>query len=374
MPRNGSGIYSLPSGNPVTSGTAISSTVQNNTTSDIATALTGSLASDGQTVPTANLPMGGFKHTNAADGSNLADYATIKQAQNSFGMQLTGVSGSNIITGTATPSPAAYVAGQRFSFVAFSANVGAATLNVSGLGAKAITKNGSTALAANDILTGALIEVEYDGTRFQIINPATLSPSGGTVSGAVTLSSTLNVSGATTLATTLAVTGVATFTAAPVGPTQTGTDNSTKLATTAHVLQRLQVAPAFRASQSVSQSLTSATPTKIVFPVEEFDTNNNFASSTFTPTVAGYYQINWLVSVSGTGITNGYSAMYFNGVESERGDQFVGSASITTLASRGSLVVFMNGSTDYIEIYANYTGSSLLAGYNRFSGCLLRPS
>jgi hypothetical protein len=58
MPRDGSGNYSLPAGNPVVTGTAISSTVQNNTTSDIASALTQSLSRDGQTAMTGTLNMG----------------------------------------------------------------------------------------------------------------------------------------------------------------------------------------------------------------------------------------------------------------------------------------------------------------------------
>ena len=49
MSRNGSGTYSLPSGNPVVSGTTITSAWANTTLSDMASALTGSLASDGQT-------------------------------------------------------------------------------------------------------------------------------------------------------------------------------------------------------------------------------------------------------------------------------------------------------------------------------------
>jgi len=63
MSRNGSGTYTLPAGNPVVTGTTISSTWANNTLSDIATALTQSLAKDGQTTPTANIPMGSFKLT-----------------------------------------------------------------------------------------------------------------------------------------------------------------------------------------------------------------------------------------------------------------------------------------------------------------------
>jgi hypothetical protein len=79
MARNGSGTYSLPAGNPVTGGTTISSTWANNTLSDIGTALTGSLAKDGQTVPTNNLPMGGFKFTGLAAGSSNGESVRFEQ-------------------------------------------------------------------------------------------------------------------------------------------------------------------------------------------------------------------------------------------------------------------------------------------------------
>lgn len=79
MARNGSGTYSLPAGNPVVTGTAISSTVQNNTMSDIATALTQSLSQDGQTPVTANLPMGGFKLTGLAAGTTAGDSVRYEQ-------------------------------------------------------------------------------------------------------------------------------------------------------------------------------------------------------------------------------------------------------------------------------------------------------
>lgn len=94
MPRNGSGTYTLPAGNPVVTGTIISSTTQNTTMSDVATALTNSIAKDGQTVPTANLPMGGFKHTGAADATATGQYLTYGQDN--------GVLGDTTIAGTLT--------------------------------------------------------------------------------------------------------------------------------------------------------------------------------------------------------------------------------------------------------------------------------
>jgi len=79
MSRNGSGTYSLPAGNPVVTSTTISSTWANNTLTDIATALTGSLAADGQTTATGNLKMGANRITGLADGIADTDAATVGQ-------------------------------------------------------------------------------------------------------------------------------------------------------------------------------------------------------------------------------------------------------------------------------------------------------
>ena len=79
MSRNGSGTYTLPAGNPVVTGTTISSTWSNNTLTDIATALTGSLASDGQTTATGNLKLGANRITGMADGVASTDAATVSQ-------------------------------------------------------------------------------------------------------------------------------------------------------------------------------------------------------------------------------------------------------------------------------------------------------
>jgi hypothetical protein len=83
MSRNGSGTYSLPAGNPVVTGTTISSTWANNTLTDIATALTGSLAADGQTTATGNLKMGNNRITGLADGIAATDAATVSQLPSS---------------------------------------------------------------------------------------------------------------------------------------------------------------------------------------------------------------------------------------------------------------------------------------------------
>jgi len=184
MSRDGSGNFNLIAGNPVTTGTTIASTWANDTLSDIATALTNSIAKNGETIPTGNLPMGGFKHTNVANASARTDYAAYGQVQDSGSQYLTGVAGADTITASVT-GLAAYATGQTFRFVSVGANTTAVTLNINALGAKSITKAGTTALAAGDIPSGAVVEVVYDGTQFQMLGLA--STGSPTFTGTVTI-------------------------------------------------------------------------------------------------------------------------------------------------------------------------------------------
>lgn len=143
--------------------------------------------------------------------------------------------------------------------------------------------------------------------------------------------------------------------------------------------------PAFSAFNSVNQTVNHNTVTKVSFNTEEFDTNNNFASSTFTPTVAGYYQINIKVPFAGTASRNYYfsSLLYKNGSNIS-----VANASIFALGSAGefsieqSKLVYMNGTTDYLEVYVyhvDYTTSASVSvlgnsTYASFSGTLVRAA
>lgn len=70
---------------------------------------------------------------------------------------------------TLDPEATAYVAGMVVRFKANTANTGAATLNVNGLGAKTIKKRVNVDLSDNDIKAGQIVEVIYDGTNFQLI-------------------------------------------------------------------------------------------------------------------------------------------------------------------------------------------------------------
>lgn len=175
MAYNGSGAFSIDTtGNPVQTGTTIDPTVHNTTLTEIATGLSTAICKDGQTTILANLPMNSKKLTGMADGSARSDSATIGNIVDGTGVYVATVGGTaNVITLTPSPSITAYAAGQTFRFIASGANTTNVTVNISGLGAKAITKNGTTALAAGDIPSGMMVGITYDGTRFILESPST---------------------------------------------------------------------------------------------------------------------------------------------------------------------------------------------------------
>jgi hypothetical protein len=153
----------------------------------------------------------------------------------------------------------------------------------------------------------------------------------GSTSGSVTLSSPA-VSGTTTL--TL--------------PVQTGTV--------------MVNGPAFSAYGSALQSIPTTTYTKIAYNTEEFDTNSNYDSTTnyrFTPTVAGYYQVNATVSCA-PAVALLYIAIYKNGVAFKTTGFTLNSTS-TSLLLNTALINF-NGSTDYVEIYVYQTTTAINCG------------
>ena len=69
---------------------------------------------------------------------------------------------------TLTPAPEAYAEGQSFVFKANTANTGASSLNVNGLGAKTLKKLTDQDTETGDIESGQIITVIHDGTNFQM--------------------------------------------------------------------------------------------------------------------------------------------------------------------------------------------------------------
>jgi hypothetical protein len=198
MSFNGSGSFLInTAGQPVVSGTVISSTAFNALTADLATGLSTCITKDGQTTVTANIPMANYKFTGLGVGSGAADSANLSQVQSTVVKLLASVSGTDTITAVGSPTVAAYAAGQMFYFVAAGDNTGAVTINIDSLGAKAVTRDGSVALAAGDIKSGEVVVVVYDGTRFQVVSQ--LNSSGDARFANVSIASALNVGGVATV-------------------------------------------------------------------------------------------------------------------------------------------------------------------------------
>ena len=168
---NGSGTFVISAvGLPYAAGTVINQTVANQLNTDLAAGLSACITKDGQTTVTADIPMNSHKLTGLGGATASTDAVNMSQLQSGASLLLSGVSGTDTITGSLTPALGAYVAGGTYRFVSVGANTGAVVLSINGLGNKAITKNGTTALAAGDIISGALVTVTYDGTQFQLDN------------------------------------------------------------------------------------------------------------------------------------------------------------------------------------------------------------
>ena len=168
MPRDGSGTFTLSQADFVYD-TVIDETVMNAIFAEIETALTASIAKDGQTTPTANLPMGSYKLTGLGAGSAATDSANLGQVQAQAYIWC-GTAGGTKNALTLTPSPAitAYAAGQRFRFIAGGTDSDSTTtIAVSGLATKAGQINGAAMSATAYFEAGKLYEVDYDGTQFQ---------------------------------------------------------------------------------------------------------------------------------------------------------------------------------------------------------------
>ena len=136
-------------------------------------------------------------------------------------------------------------------------------------------------------------------------------------------------------------------------------------------------APAFSAYQSSAQTLSNSTNTKLQFQTKEFDTASAFDNATnyrFTPLVAGYYQVSGGFQIA-TAATGGSIAIYKNGSGFKSGAGNPNAA--TSNQWQVSALVYLNGSTDYVELYGYVSlGQALLANaqYTYFQAAMVRSA
>jgi hypothetical protein len=119
MSFNGSGTFLINSaGQPVVTNTIISSTAFNALTADIGTGLSTCLTKDGQTTPTANIELGGFKLVNVGAPTLSGDALSFGNAATVSNLTATGtlnVSGASTIAALSVSGLGSYTNTQTFS-------------------------------------------------------------------------------------------------------------------------------------------------------------------------------------------------------------------------------------------------------------------
>ena len=141
--------------------------------------------------------------------------------------------------------------------------------------------------------------------------------------------------------------------------------------------------PTFSAYTSGNFSVSNDTATKVPYNTEDWDTAScyNTTNYRFTPNVAGYYQVNAALFIAPPdAVTSGYILiLYKNGAEYKQLDRDQFEIYFNQIAS-GSAIVYLNGTTDYIEIfiYQNSGGTRTLGSAsgvpNYFQASLARTS
>lgn len=136
--------------------------------------------------------------------------------------------------------------------------------------------------------------------------------------------------------------------------------------------------PAFSAYMSAATPVSNNTWTKLRFNTIQFDTASCYDTTNykFTPNVAGYYQINfqWRNGSASSG-TYFISRIYKNGSAWQNGT-WAPCSSTSYVCPVLSTIVYLNGTTDYVEAYCYQTsGSGFDTDYDylyTFNGCLMR--
>ena len=213
---------------------------------------------------------------------NLSAYKRFLISLHSRGiLSLTGTTTGSANAYVLTPTTAltAYVAGLTARVVLSFTNTGAATLNISGLGAKSIKDQAGTALVANAMVSGQEADLVYDGTNFVLLNPAVPTRTElGYVSGVTSAIQTqINLKAAL---------DSPTFTGDPKAPTPAAADNDTSIPTTAWVQTELK-APTTIGSVTPNTGKFTVVSLNSLLGLKTFSIDSTAGAITLTGTSTG---------------------------------------------------------------------------------------
>lgn len=167
MPRNGSGTFNRVHdwSEDEDNNLDIEADRMDEDTDDIADGISQSLSKDGQTNPTANLPMANFIHTGVGNATARNNYPAVGQIQDqSFNWCGTAGGTANALTLTPSPAITAYATGQSFAFKAgASPNSAATTIAISGLATIAVQFDGAACIGG-EIRASKWYRITLDST------------------------------------------------------------------------------------------------------------------------------------------------------------------------------------------------------------------
>lgn len=190
MPYNGSGtftrVYDFTADRDAGSPTnVISADRVDGELDGMATGLTNCLTKDGQTTPTASIPMGSQRITSLGDATAATDAAKVSQIQNNAYTFIAGGGTADAITATFAPALTALTNGCEVCVRAASANTTTTpTFAPNGLTAKTIVKGANSAVVAGDIVgQHHELRLRYNSTtdKWHLLNPTIPAIAGTTV-------------------------------------------------------------------------------------------------------------------------------------------------------------------------------------------------
>ena len=175
MPWSGSGIFSRIHSWIADKAAAINITASrvDEDSNDFTSGINACLAKNGENTPTANLPMGSFRHTGVGNGVGRADYAAVNQVQDGFLNWVVAGGTADALTATYSPVVSALTDGMIRRVRATAANATTTpTFAPDGLAAHTITKQGGAAVQVGDWSNLEELELQYNlaNTRWERIN------------------------------------------------------------------------------------------------------------------------------------------------------------------------------------------------------------
>ena len=128
----------------------------------------------GQNAATANLPMGGFKHTSVSSASNLDDYAKVSQVQgNQYAhARSDGSTVQGAITAAIVPVFTAKSSGMTVVIFANTASSNKTRMGLNHVSTTELVLMDETTVSTDDIVAGRPIQAVFSGNKWWMVSPS----------------------------------------------------------------------------------------------------------------------------------------------------------------------------------------------------------